>query len=251
MHRSSYLRMEWFVKTFLDSTAGQTAVLDVGSCDVNGSYKPIFQDKRFVYQGLDMEGGANVDIVASNPYHWSMLQNESFDAIISGQTFEHTEFFWATLGEMARVLKPGGFLCIIAPRTALLHRYPADCYRFDSDGMVALARYSGLTPLHASVNLAPPGSSNDWYDETNGDAMLVARKPENWPGLLRCETYEFKPADLESLSSGFVPGFAAKCPEYVPRHPVHKKSWAYVEFKVIRLVRSIFKRINPRGTGWY
>ncbi len=251
MHRSSYLRMEWFINTFLASGNTPTAVLDVGSHDVNGSYKTLFQNEKFSYSGLDMENGPNVDIVATNPYRWSMLHDSSFDAVISGQAFEHTEFFWFTILEMIRVLKSGGFICIIAPRNALLHRYPADCYRFDRDGMVAVARYGCLTPLHASVNLAPPGSDPDWYDEENADAMLVAQKPESWTGHVNPETYEFRPADLDTLSSGFIPGFPAGRPRYVPRHPARKNSLAYLEFRAIRLLHSAFKIINPRGTGWF
>ena len=97
MHVSSMLRMEWFVKNYLSSSISQSttiSVLDVGSCDVNEveggyNYRRFFQDPRFIYKGLDMESGANVDIVAKTPYHWPMLKDESFDVIISGQALEH------------------------------------------------------------------------------------------------------------------------------------------------------------------
>ncbi len=46
MHKSSYLRMEWFAKTFLNSSDVPIAVLDVGSYDVNGSYKPLFHSEK-------------------------------------------------------------------------------------------------------------------------------------------------------------------------------------------------------------
>jgi len=36
----------------------------------------------------------------------------SQDVVVSGQTFEHMEFFWAGLQRMERVLKPGGLLSV-------------------------------------------------------------------------------------------------------------------------------------------
>lgn len=133
MHHSTHLRMEWFANTYLSSINGDVRVLDVGSYDFNGSYRDIFADGKFDYVGLDMTAGPNVDVVAENPYSWPMLADQSFDAVISGQTFEHNEFFWLTVQEMVRVLKPDGLLCIIAPRLARRHRYPIDAYLFDTE----------------------------------------------------------------------------------------------------------------------
>lgn len=251
MHLSSYLRMEWFVKTYLAEARPMT-VLDVGSCAIegSGSYKPLFQQDKFSYKGLDIEAGANVDIVAATPYLWPMIPDKSIDAVISGQTFEHNEFFWFTVREMVRVLKDEGLLCIIAPRNAPIHRFPVDVYRFDADGMIALARFGGLDPLHASTNLAPADAPLEWFDEFNGDSMLVARKPADWAGFADPATYKFEPADMDALKTGFVRGFSKRRPIYVPLPPAKKRSMANVEFRTIRFVHSLFKRINPKGHGW-
>lgn len=248
MHSSSCLRMEWFVKNYLNDDKAMH-VLDVGSYAVSGfgSYRHLFNESKYVYKGLDIEAGPNVDIVATTPYSWPMISDKCFDAVISGQTFEHNEFFWFTVMEMVRVLKDDGLLCIIVPRNAPIHRYPVDAYRYDTDGMIALARFGGLTPLHASTCLAPPGSSIEWYDNFNGDSMLVARKPRDWSGFASPESYTYSPADVESLRTGFVPGGR---PNYMPVPPKDKRSWSNLEFRLIRLVHSIFKRINPTGKGW-
>ena len=111
MHESSLLRMQWFVDTYLD-TQKSASVLDVGSYDVNGSYKQFFTGPRFTYTGLDMVSGPNVDYVLKNPYQWEEFPDAAYDVVVSGQTFEHTEFFWLTLAEMARVLRPGGGVVI-------------------------------------------------------------------------------------------------------------------------------------------
>ncbi len=205
MHTSSLLRMQWFVQHYLAQDKAHKKILDVGSYDVNGSYKRFFEEERFSYTGLDMVAGPNVDIVPGRPYHWTELEDDSFDVVISGQAFEHIEFFWVTAAEIARVLKKGGLLCLILPRGFALHRYPVDCYRFDADGMIALARYCNLIPLHASTNMAPEGSPSAWYAKGAEDSMLVAQKPEDWSGLLNVNEYAFCNADIKALTTGFVP----------------------------------------------
>lgn len=204
MHGSSLCRMRWFVENFLTGPA-RRRVLDIGSCDVaGGSYRQFFPSDRFDYTGLDLEPGPNVDLVPKLPYFWPEVADNSFDVVISGQAFEHMEFFWLAAAEMARALKNDGLMCIIAPRGFERHRYPVDCYRFDADGMVAIARFCGLTPLHASTDMTPDKTWRDWHLEKQEDAFLIARKPHNWQGIVNAANYVFKPADMEKLAGNFV-----------------------------------------------
>ena len=151
-------------------------IFDLGSLDVNGSYREIFEHPGWVYKGLDVEAGKNVDIVLKNNYHWKELDSDSVDVMISGQAFEHIEFFWITMLEVARILKPGGLCCIIAPSAGYEHRYPVDCWRFYPDGFRALARFAGLLPLEVFAQWeADPADTDDsgrWKD-----AVLIAEKP--------------------------------------------------------------------------
>lgn len=188
MHASTLLRMEYFAKTFLaEQGICGGRVLDVGSQDVNGSYKKFFPADTFQYTGLDMVRGENVDFIPKNPYAWTELPKENFDIVITGQTFEHIEFFWITMKEMARVLKVGGYICIVVPNMAEEHRYPVDCYRFYTDAMVALARWVNMKPIHASVNCAPSENNMEWYSNNMRDAFLIAQKVT--------DNIEFSPQD--------------------------------------------------------
>ncbi len=211
MHQSSILRMKWFVKNYSGRIKkDKIKVLDVGSYDVNGSYKHLFTDEKFEYTGLDMEKGPNVDIVLQNPYSWKEIDTESYDIVISGQAFEHVEFFWVTMSEMTRVLKKDGLICIIAPNGFEEHRYPVDCYRFFTDGMIALARYVNLNVLHAHTNAAPSKNDAAWYSNSAADAMLVAEKTYSGnTTYVDLNTYKCIPADQESLRSGMVPHYPA------------------------------------------
>jgi SAM-dependent methyltransferase len=207
MHKSSILRMKWFVDHYASKISKtEVRVLDVGSYDVNGSYRHLFSAEQYQYTGMDMEDGPNVDIVIENPYDWGAISTDSFDVVISGQTFEHIEFFWITMSEMTRVLKKDGLLCLVAPNGFGEHRFPVDCYRFFTDGMVALAKFVCLEPLHAHTNCAPSLNDIDWYSEKNADSMLIAKKPYSgqarYPDL---KEYKCVPENQEGLRSGLVP----------------------------------------------
>jgi SAM-dependent methyltransferase len=151
-------------------------IIDLGSQDINGSYRPLFENATWRYIGVDMAAGANVDVVLADPYDWRELEPESADVIISGQTFEHTEFFWLTMQQIARALKQNGIVCIIAPSSGPEHRFPVDCWRVYPDGLRALARYAQLEVLECWTQWDDlpqyDNESNKWHD-----SVLVARKP--------------------------------------------------------------------------
>ena len=206
MHLSSILRMKWVLENFVESTNdSRLRVLDVGSYDVNGTYKTLFPAADFEYVGIDMEEGPNVDLVVKTPYEWPEFESDSFDLVISGQAFEHNEFFWLTMEEIARVLKPGGKVCVIAPNGFAEHRFPVDCYRFFADGMIAMARYVQLEVLHASVNASPEGEEDTWCSEVEADAMMVAQK--NYKGeahIIDRKVYVCEPGQQKAFLSGLV-----------------------------------------------
>jgi SAM-dependent methyltransferase len=97
------------------------------------------------------------------------------DVVISGQVLEHAEYFWITALEMARVLKPGGLICLIAPSAGPEHRYPVDCWRFYPDGMRAIAKFAHLDCLEVKTAWDNFGDheSDMWHD-----TVAVMRKPQ-------------------------------------------------------------------------
>ena len=161
MHKSSYKIMQRFRDDYVAGIPGENiSILDVGSLDVNGSYSDLFS--KYKYIGLDREKGPNVHMVPFYTYKWLELSDNLFDIVISGQAFEHIEFFWITMSEMVRVLKKGGLMCLVAPIGFKEHRYPVDCWRFLSDGMVALGKWCSLEIIEAYTK--------------KPDSVLIARK---------------------------------------------------------------------------
>lgn len=186
MHISSYKKMASFRHRYLSGREFERLVIyDLGSQDVNGSYRPLFNSPHWLLKGIDMSAGKNVDIVLKNPYVWREIGPGSADVVISGQAFEHIEYFWISILEIARILKPGGQCCILAPSSGPEHRYPVDCWRFYPDGMRALAAYAQLEVLEATTQWHDEGytDGSDWWH----DSMLVCRKPElgAWRSLKR------------------------------------------------------------------
>ncbi|MHB8773171.1 MAG: methyltransferase domain-containing protein [Syntrophales bacterium] len=176
MHQSSLDNMLAFKKTYLESRKGEPLlILDLGSLDVNGSYRELFAIGPWEYRGIDMAAGKNVDIVLRDPYDWREIRSGSADVVISGQAFEHIEFFWVTILEIARVLTPGGVCCLIAPSGGPEHRYPVDCWRFYPDGFAALARFASLEVAELRSHRQATGytdGSDEWRD-----TVMVCRKP--------------------------------------------------------------------------
>lgn len=149
-------------------------VVDIGSQDVNGSYRPLFNQAQWEYVGVDMADGRNVNVVLQNPYDWRELRSNTADVVVSGQAFEHIEYFWISALEVARLLKPGGICCLIVPSAGPEHRYPVDCWRFYPDGLRAIAKFAGLDVLQAETDWAGTGGEGGgmWHD-----SVLVAQKP--------------------------------------------------------------------------
>jgi len=166
-----------FRQTYLNDRKNETMlILDLGSLDVNGSYREYFDIPPWTYRGMDMTRGRNVDIVLQNPYRWKEIKSDSADVLISGQAFEHIEYFWITMLEIARVLKPGGLCCIIAPSGGFEHRYPVDCWRFYPDGFTALARFVRFEV----VSVFTQREANPEYSDDSSkwqDTVLICRKP--------------------------------------------------------------------------
>jgi SAM-dependent methyltransferase len=176
MHLSSFDRMQDFRDKYLKDKESETLrIVDLGSQDVNGTYKSLFDHPKWSYQGIDMAPGDNVDLVLQNPYCWKEIPSDSVDVLISGQAFEHVEYFWITMLEVARVLKPGGLACIIAPSGGHEHRYPVDCWRFYPDGFAALAKFASLDVLEVFTQWEPRGYADD--SDAWKDSVLIAQKP--------------------------------------------------------------------------
>ncbi len=79
-------------------------VLDIGSLDINGSNRDLFEDCN--YLGIDVGEGKNVDLISVG--HLFDGPDSYFDTIISTEVFEHDMYYEKTIKNIMRMLKPGG-----------------------------------------------------------------------------------------------------------------------------------------------
>lgn len=165
------LAMGKFKNKYLNKNSN-LKILDIGSYDssnTNYNYGYYLKENNWVYHGMDIQNGPNVDILVEDIYNWVEIKDNSYDVVVSGQAFEHMEFFWKAIQEVERILKPGGLCCIIVPSSGPVHRNPYDCFRFKDDGLKAIAEYVNLDVLECYTN--NEDISSPWYD-----SVLIAKK---------------------------------------------------------------------------
>jgi SAM-dependent methyltransferase len=189
MHYSSIQHMSRCISTHLDPER-HYRVLDLGSWAYEGqtTHRDLLAGYRFSYVGVDIVAGHNVRRVMPKPYRIPVGAN-SVDLLISGQVFEHIPFVWATMFEVARVLRPGGLAIIAAPSRGHPHNVQ-DPWRFYPDAWAALASHAGLSLLEAHTDFPPLREDGKRHDYTAipasrywGDSVAVFRRPAKGPGL--------------------------------------------------------------------
>jgi SAM-dependent methyltransferase len=131
-------------------------LLDVGVSE--GPYRCVFEPVVDRYVGLEYPPS----ILDKQPDLWKILdrakksvdvfgdgnqlpfEDASFDTVLCTEVLEHLPDPASVLGEIARVLKPGGRLLATVPFSQPLHELPGDYYRFTPSGLEYLLGQAGL-----------------------------------------------------------------------------------------------------------
>jgi SAM-dependent methyltransferase len=230
MHASSYENMRKCYERYLKPShiydREQIVVLDVGSADINGSYREIFSSPKIRYCGLDLMEGASVDLVLPSPYEIPVADGFA-DVVICGQMFEHCEYFWLTFREMLRALKSDGFLFLIAPSSGPIHRYPVDCYRFYPDAYKALAKLNDCYLVDSWLDDRGP-----WKDLVG---VFSKEKKEKWTAEVSKGEEDHSTSSNEKLEA-----FSASSYRDDPEVDIMSGSCSYLE-----LLRVIHKELAP------
>lgn len=140
-------------------------ILDIGALDINGSLRSVAPEgAEFV--GIDLEAGPSVDVVIA-PNERFPFEDDSFDLVVSTSCFEHDQFFWQTMLEAMRVLRPGGYFYFNAPSNGEYHSYPHDNWRFYPDSGMALANWAlanGVAATLVESGILPQEAGDSWSD---------------------------------------------------------------------------------------
>ncbi len=124
----------------LPSTArGRLLDLGCGTAPLYGLYAPHVD----AVSTLDWQGGEHVDIehdlAAPLPF-----ADASFDTIVLSDVLEHVAEPARLIGEIARVLAPGGTLIMNVPFYYSIHAHPHDYYRYTCFALERFAALNGL-----------------------------------------------------------------------------------------------------------
>jgi SAM-dependent methyltransferase len=162
-------------------------VFDLGSRISPGqdaTHRGLLRDYDCEYTGIDIRAGRNVDVVMKRPYSVPVKSN-SADVVFAGQVFEHVPFFWASMLELARVMKPHGHLFLTVPSRGHVHSV-YDCWRYYPDAMRALAAFAALELVEAFTDFPPMAAGRHDHARIErarywGDTVGVFRKPARYP----------------------------------------------------------------------
>jgi SAM-dependent methyltransferase len=140
-------------------------VLEIGSLDVNGTIRNLFN--QCDYTGLDIASGAGVDVVCEGQKYDA--PSASFDVVISCEVMEHNPYWKETLENMIRLLSPGGLMIMSCATIGRPEHGTSRCHSWTSPFTVeqGWGYYRNLTKkdISGSVDLAPffaCGFASNW-----------------------------------------------------------------------------------------
>ncbi|WP_257670752.1 methyltransferase domain-containing protein [Parapedobacter tibetensis] len=100
-------------------------------------YKTLFHVDEYIGTDIEVSGHAHVNEDIDVYYDGKTLPfaDESFDSIFTSEVFEHVFNLPQIIGELHRVLKPGGYMLVTAPFVWDEHEIPYDFARYTSFGI--------------------------------------------------------------------------------------------------------------------
>lgn len=102
-----------FVKNILTNFFVNKRVLDVGSGDINGNNRFLFENCQ--YEGNDVIQANNVTVVSKTkdlPF-----DDNTFDTVISTECFEHDPEYKESFLKIYKMIKPNGLFCFTCAST--------------------------------------------------------------------------------------------------------------------------------------
>ena len=139
-------RLSADVRSLIAEVPGQAAdavALDLGSD--KSPYQTPLVELGYVVKTLDLSAAAGADYVGTAEH--TALPDASFDLVLCTQVLEHCENPWQAVGEIRRILRPGGHVIFSVPHVWFYHPHPADYWRFTQEGVVRLCEHGAFTPI--------------------------------------------------------------------------------------------------------
>ena len=136
-----HLMQKFFAERFGERKGGRLLDLGAGLKPYAVVYEQYFRECVSVDHAHSPHA-IDVDIIASADA--LPIANAQFDCVLCTEVLEHCADPDAVLSEMARVLKPGGYVFLTTPFLVSLHEMPYDFYRYTPSALRLMAEEAGF-----------------------------------------------------------------------------------------------------------
>ena len=151
-------------KKFPEKFTNHPVVLDIGSLDINGNNRFLFEEP-YSYTGIDIGPGKNVDVVSKGHEYHPDIQ---YDVVISTECFEHDQHWQDTIKNAISLTKPGGIFLFTCATTGRQEHGTTRTTPQDSPAHTIFNDYyRNLTEhdIREAINITD--SFSEWQFDTN------------------------------------------------------------------------------------
>lgn len=140
--------------------------LDIGCGDQ--PYRGLIESVGARYESVDIEARTENVTYISDIHDMGVVPRESFDCAICLEVLEHVSNPFVAVGEIEKVLRPGGKLILSVPHLSRLHEAPHDYFRYTRYGIHSILESNGFEVLE----MKPTGAlfsflGHQWASATN------------------------------------------------------------------------------------
>ncbi|NLD73628.1 MAG: class I SAM-dependent methyltransferase [Chloroflexi bacterium] len=120
-------------------------LLDVGAGDV--PYRSLLAGQVDRHDTFDVEHRTDALTYVGDIHDMHMVADNAYDTVLCLSVLEHVREPFRAIGELARILRPGGRLILTVPHLSRLHEEPHDYFRYTQYGLRSLLESAGLEEI--------------------------------------------------------------------------------------------------------